>query len=139
MTIHLAAYRPHRRSDILGRLVCWWTGSTFSHCELVVDGACYSSSARDGGVRAKWIDLDQPWWHLVEIPERYRDGILAHFDATVGTPYGWIDILCSQILRLPIKSRGYFCSEWCAAALGLPEPTTWTPGMMVEYFEGMRQ
>ena len=136
--IQLAAYRPHRRSDILGRLVCWWTGAPFSHCELVVDGACYSSSARDGGVRAKWIDLDHPWWHLVEIPERYRDGILAHFDATVGTPYGWIDILCSQILRVPIHGRGYFCSEWVAAALGLPEPTSWTPGMLVEYFEGMK-
>ena len=137
--IALAAYRPHRRADMLGRLVCWWTGSEFSHCELVVDGLCYSSSARDGGVRGKCIDLAADWWNVVPIPDSYGPTILSYYESTKGTPYGWWDILTRQILHLPIRSRGYFCSEWCAAALGLPEPTTWTPGMLVEYFEGIKK
>ena len=138
MPVFLAAYKPHRWTDIAGKLVCWWTQSEYSHCELVVDGTCYSSSARDGGVRCKRIDMAPEWWRLVEIRGYTSSGILARFNETKGARYGWMDILCRQILRLPIKSNGYFCSEWCAMALGLPEPTSWTPGMLVEYFEGMK-
>ena len=139
MMIQLAAYQPHRWHDLIGRLVCLWTGYPYSHCELVIDGVCYSSSARDGGVRGKRIDLSPEWWHLVEIRGYPSSGILARFNETKGVRYGWLDILCRQILHLPIKSKGYFCSEWCAYALGLPEPTSWTPGMLVEYFDGMKQ
>lgn len=137
--IALAAYRPHRRSDILGRLVCWWTQSEYSHCELVVDGICYSSSVRDGGVRSKRIDLSKPWWHVIPLPSTERKFVLSYYEMTKGRHYGWLDLICSQILRLPVSdSTGDFCSEWCAAALGLPEPKAWSPGMLVEYFEGMK-
>ena len=37
--------------------VCVATRSPYSHCELVIDGVCWSASARDGGVRGKVIDL----------------------------------------------------------------------------------
>lgn len=139
MMLALAAYRPHRRSDILGRLVCLWTRSEYSHVEIVIDGWCYSSSARDGGVRCKQIDLNKPLWHVVPLPSEERKFVLAHYELTKGRHYGWLDLICSQILRLPVSdSTGDFCSEWCAAALGLPEPKAWSPGMLVEYFEGMK-
>ena len=38
----------------LGRLlVCLGTLSRYSHCELVIQGVCYSASARDGGCGAR--------------------------------------------------------------------------------------
>lgn len=47
MTVQLAL-RKH--DDRIGsRLICWWSGSIYSHCELVVAGVCYSSSILDRG------------------------------------------------------------------------------------------
>lgn len=39
----------------------------YSHCELVIDGVCYSSSPRDNGVRSKAIDLHSGSWDLIEV------------------------------------------------------------------------
>lgn len=53
--IALAAYTPHRWNDIGGHLICWWTRSKYSHVEIVIDGWCYSSSIRRGGVSRERI------------------------------------------------------------------------------------
>jgi hypothetical protein len=55
MTVKLALYKG--RGGIANAVIRWWTGSIYSHCELVVDGLCYSSSVMDKGVRRKQIDL----------------------------------------------------------------------------------
>jgi hypothetical protein len=45
------------KGDFFNGLIRWWTGSQYSHCELIVRGVCYSSTIRDGGVRAKVMAL----------------------------------------------------------------------------------
>lgn len=53
--VQIAFYRgPPRRwlHKLSHWLICLFTLSRYSHCELVIDGVCWSSSARDGGVRA---------------------------------------------------------------------------------------
>jgi len=133
--MQLALYRPHRWQDIGGYVIAWWTRSAYSHCELVIDGWCYSSSIRDGGVRRKQIDLTQPHWTVINI-DADEAKVLALFERTKGEPYGWLDLLTQQVLRTPFNDRRrWFCSEWVAAALGLPIPETWTPGMLAEYYE----
>ena len=44
-----------------------WTWSRWSHAELVIDGVCWSASARDGGVRQKQIDLTSGRWDVFEL------------------------------------------------------------------------
>ena len=135
MTVRLALYTPHRWNDIGGRLICAWTRSPYSHCELVVGDTCYSSSIRDGGVRRKPIDLSGPHWKVIALPHVNPLAVTQLYASTKGARYGWSDLLTQHVLRTPFDdSSRWFCSEWAAAALGLPMPETWTPGMLAEYY-----
>lgn len=131
--MQLAFYKPHKWQDIGGYLIAWWTNSPYSHCELVIDGACYSSSMRDGGVRKKKIDLSEPHWVVVDI-EADREYALDFFEKTKGTRYGWSDLITQHVLRLPIKDAGWICSEWCAAATRKTDPVVWHPGMLARHY-----
>ena len=132
-SVQLALYRPHRPTDFGGRLVCWWTGSPYSHCELVVDGECYSSSIRDGGVRKKVFALDPAHWDLIALPWVKASSVLLQFARTKGQPYGWRDLLLRQVFNKRGDTTGWFCSEWCAAALGLSRPQGYSPGDLADY------
>ena len=55
MSVQLALYKAP--GEWTNALIRWWTRSQYSHCELVIDGTCYSSSERDRGVRSKVMAL----------------------------------------------------------------------------------
>ena len=133
--IALAAYTPHRWNDIGGHLTAWWTRRPESHVEIVINGVCYSSSLRDGGVRPKPIDLTPSWWRVIPITWRNEDAALRVFRCYDGQPYGYWDLLTQHVLRLPVDDPGLLCSELCALMLGLPESTArgMSPGALVEY------
>lgn len=135
MSMALAAYEPHRWNDIGGRLTAWWTRSPYSHVEIVINGVCYSSSLRDGGVRKKVIDLDKPHWRVIPIEWCNETDAWREFEMRNGKPYGYWDLLTQHVLRLPVDDPGLLCSELCALMLGLPESTArgMTPGQLVEY------
>ncbi|MDX9716272.1 MAG: hypothetical protein RBT67_02760 [Thauera sp.] len=131
----LALYKHKRRwlGDIGPALIRWWTKSPYSHCELVIDGLAYSSSVMDGGVRSKRIEFDPDHWDFVDLPWAEKTRALRHFHTTVGEPYGWLDLLWRQVFNHPGDAVGAFCSEWCAAALGLSHPQQYSPGKLGEY------
>ena len=135
--IALAAYIPHKWHDIGGRLICWWTRSPYSHVEIVINGVCYSSSLRRGGVSKAVIDLDKPHWRVIPIERADEEAALRAYRRYEGMPYGWTDLITQHVLRLPVDDPGLLCSELCALMLGLPESTArgMTPGMLVEYVE----
>lgn len=134
MTVRLALYRPHKWWDLGGRLVALWTRSEFSHCELEVDGDCYSSSIRDGGVRAKRIGLNLPHWHVIDLPWADPLRVRLLYQETRTHRYGWLDLIGSQIFNARRQDSGrWFCSEWCAAALGIPSPELYSPGSLLDY------
>lgn len=135
--VQLALYKPHRAMDIGGRLICLWTRSRYSHVEVVIDGICYSSSLRDGGVRAKRIDLTPGWWRVIPVTWRDPEAALRIWSIYQGEPYGWGDLVMQHVLRLPISDPGLLCSELCALMLGLPASTArgMSPGALVEYVE----
>lgn len=144
MSIALASYTPHRAEDLLGYGVAWWTdrnpkrrlpaGRTWvSHVEVVVDGVCYTSSLRDGGVRSKVIDLDKPWWRVTPIAWRTPDAALRVFREHEGEPYGYADLIAQHVLRLPVDFRGPTCSELAALMLGLPRAERIDPAWLTDY------
>lgn len=136
MTVQLALRKNDTR--IAARSIQWWNRSIYSHCELVVDGWCYSSSVMDKGVRRKRIgqgddeiSLSTEKWDLIELPWADAESIIRYFVATDHYRYGWPSLITSQLLNLnrPIKGA-QFCSEWCAAALSLPNPSSYSPATL---------
>ena len=141
MTVFLALRKNDAR--LSARLIQFWTKSIYSHTELVVDGWCYSSSVMDKGVRRKLvgegegrISLSPDKWDLMPLPWVDAQAVVEYFEATDHHRYGWPSLILSQFLNLnrPVKGA-QFCSEWCAAAAGLPAPTILNPRTLGEWCE----
>lgn len=129
MTVKLALYKG--KGLIFNRLVRWWTSSEYSHCELVIDQLAYSSSLMDGGVRKKWIDFKDEHWDFIELPWADADAVMGYFACTDDDKYGVLGLFKSQLLNRNKEFKGsQFCSEWCAAAVGLPNPSSYSPATL---------
>lgn len=132
-TVKLALYKGP--GQLGNALIRWWTRSEYSHCELVVGDHCYSSSVMDKGVRRKRIGpgddeitLGADHWDVIDLPGADAAAVLEHFQRTAGDRYGWPSLIMSQIFnRNRQVEHAAFCSEWCAAALGLPSPASYSP------------
>jgi len=81
---------------IFDKLIRFVTRSQYSHCELVIDGLCYSSSPRDRGVRMKHIDLTEDKWDVFEI-EGDKVWALDWFINNVNKPYDWVGAVLSVV------------------------------------------
>lgn len=108
------------KGKIWSSLVRWWTGSKYSHCELVLsDGTWISADPKAGRVRYTWQDISNDWDRVeIKVTERQELIIRAWLDAQIGKKYDWCGILLSQVFTLgtdnPVR---YFCSELCVEAL----------------------
>lgn len=136
--VQLALYKG--RGGIGNAAIRWWTRSIYSHCELVMDGRCYSSSVMDKGVRCKavgpgpnQISLVESW-DRIDLPWANATAVLEYFAATDSDRYGWPSLITSQLLnRNRPVAHAQFCSEWCAAALGLPCPASHSPATLGDW------
>lgn len=108
------------------------TNSPYSHCEIAVQiqsdrFVCYSASLTDGGVRKKVMPLPSDKWDLIAIDD---PAIVVRteklFAQTTGAKYDFLGVTGVVLHNAHSKSR-WFCSEWCAAALGLPKPQQYSP------------
>lgn len=131
MSVALALYKG--KGELANSLIRWKSKSIYSHCELVVDGWMYSSTVRDGGVRCKIGYLPEEEWDIIPIHFTNGESILLHYSETKNNPYGWRDLIQSQIFNRPTADdRGDFCSEWCAKALGIPDAQHYDPARLGE-------
>lgn len=104
-----------------------WQRSPYSHCELITRRTgelyeCWSASGQDGGVRRKVMPLNPEHWELYRLagfdPDRVRDWFAGHL-------YDGYDLLgLFGFAWRPWRGDKdkWWCSEACAAALGLQEP-----------------
>jgi hypothetical protein len=116
--------------------ICLVTRSKYSHVELEINGVCYSSSFRDGGVRAKVItDLDTSG-HFDMYPITCDEqAALGRWMRDGPKPYDWLGMLrvCPELRWLPRINGKRFCSEEVAYMLGLiPDPETLSPQTLLE-------
>ena len=130
--IYLALYKG--KGTLFNRLIRLWTRSIYSHCELVMpDGRWLSASAMDDGVRGKRIELNREHWDLIPLPWADARQILDVFKLTEGFGYDFFGLFGSQLLPVGLHSRRrWFCSEFCAAALGFPMPQRYSPAQLGE-------
>ena len=126
----------HRLQDAAIRLA---TRGQYSHVELISGSAehgeaalCLSSSARDGGVRAKRIALKPESWDLVEL-RIDQAGPAQFIQSRIGARYDYAGVLLSQVLAFGGHDKArWFCSEIIAAALGLPNPQRLSPQLLFD-------
>lgn len=141
--MQLAQYKgpPSGLKNKLGHwVVCLFTWSKYSHVELLIDGICYSSSFRDGGVRAKVIDQESLDAHFDLFPvvnAPTKETVLARFQSEVGKKYSWLGMLrtCPLLRCLPRRDENQrFCSDLVAYLLGASDPETFTPEDVLERY-----
>lgn len=137
--MQIAMYRGPAKTawfQIVHWVICIGTRSRYSHCEIVIRGDCYTCSERDGGVRGKKIDLYSGHWDVYDIPggREAEDAALRWFAEHHGEGYDWRGILRFVLPWIKNHERRWFCSEACAAALGIPEPHRITPQGLLDHF-----
>lgn len=121
MSLAIAFYKgpptdlPHIISHYAIRL---WTWSKYSHAELVIDGVCYSSSLRDGGVRSKYIDLASGRWDVLPVKGNAADA-LWWYQQHKGQGYDWLNVQRFILPFIPQDKNKWVCFEAVAAMLGL--------------------
>mgnify|MGYP003409536427 CR=1 FL=1 len=115
-------------------VICIATWSKYSHCELSINGLCYSSSFRDGGVRKKSIDLTDGKWDVVSIEGADEARALARFAEREGRKYDWIGAFLSCTPWPRSESGKDFCGGINAYMLGLDKPQSWTPAELAQKF-----
>lgn len=106
----------------------------YSHVELVIDGRCYSSSERDGGVRSKDIDLSTGRWHIIDVLNADADAVLTKFAEYDGLDYDWPGALRWGLPFLKQRPSAYYCFELVAHLLGLSNPSEWDPLELIDFF-----
>lgn len=135
--MYLALYKgpPTEAGHFFAHIAtCIVTLSRYSHVELVIGGMCYSSSARDGGVRAKRIDLASGRWDVISISGDEARA-LAWFRAHEGNGYDWTGAARFLLPILVQRGHKWFCSEAVAAMLHMSDPHQWTPGSLARFYQ----
>lgn len=129
-----------RFSDWLIRKI---THGQYSHCEIAIDCGgkfdCYSASLRDDGVRRKLIYLTPDKWDLIALPDTTAQQARDLYRRTLGAKYDTLGVFATVLPRVKGSLRRWFCSEWCAAALGLEEPETYSPNGLAKQLQTFRQ
>lgn len=114
------------------RLIRWRTSSPASHVELWVEGESFTSYPGIGVRKVSVASLADRQWEVVPLPWVTPEHVRAFFDQTEGAPYDWLGVIAGQTLSAKIRRKGdFFCSEWCAAALGFAEAWRYSPGLLL--------
>ena len=128
----LALYKGRER--FISNIICFWTKSKYSHCELVFsDGMWGSSSDLEGGVCLRYVEYDPLMWDFFDI-EGDEGFARKWFEKHRGQKYDYLGLL-GFIIR-PIKGqidrRG--CAHAVMAALKYKEAWRFDPGMPAVLF-----
>ena len=105
-------------------LIKFWTMSEYSHAELVLDGMCYSSSSRDGGVRSKRINIKSGKLDVYDITDtkQIKAKALSWFVEHDGDSYDYRNIFRHVIPFIGHNENHWVCFEAIGAALGIKDP-----------------
>ena len=105
-------------------LIKFWTRSEYSHAELVINGICYSSSSRDGGVRSKKINIKSGRWDVFDITDdkQIKAKALSWFVEHDGDSYDYRNIFRYVIPLIGHNENHWVCFEAIGAALGIKDP-----------------
>ena len=124
------------------RIVMWWTGSEYTHAELVLPsgdslGICPDDA---GTARLRKINFRDDHWDFIEIDitKRQLHDIINFFTETHGCRYDWIGMILSHLFPFYLKrDNKWYCSQWIACALTISNVMSFmynkiTPGKLYD-------
>lgn len=143
MNVSLALYKGpptsllHKVTHYITRLFTW---SKYSHAELVIDGVCYSSSARDGGVRAKVIDVHGARWDVFELdlPIEVAESARLWFELHEEDLYDYRNLIRYVFPGVGHNKNQWVCYEAVGAALGISRPHMLTAETLLKEAKNLR-
>lgn len=111
----------HKASHYGIRVRTW---SKYSHAELVINGVCYSSSARDKGVRGKDINLNSGHWDVFKLTDDpvVTKFALDWFTVHDGDLYDYRNFVRYMLPFVGEDKNKWVCFESIGAALGIDKP-----------------
>ena len=121
-----------RATDWLTRVL---TRGQYSHCEIAVrlhetageqEYECYSASIRDKGVRRKVMPMPSAKWDLISLPDNVGGRLKTLWSQTQGQGYDLTGAF-GVVFKFRENPQRWFCSEWCAEVLGLPDSWRFSP------------
>ena len=113
------------------RIVRWWTGSPYSHVELIMpNGTMTGITPPDYPViRTKSISgIQKTDWDFIDISvtEKQLNLLRRFIDSTRGQGYDWFGMIVSHLTPLKVRiPNKWYCSEWVAYALSVSKILTW--------------
>jgi hypothetical protein len=137
VTVYIAGYKGE---DYWGdRLIQWWTNKIYSHCEIVIDGMCYSAASYEGRVRSKKIDLGNGNWDVTPIKGGDPEIVKQWFKDRDGAGYDYLGLAGFVFPWRTDNPKKWFCSRACvealiAAGVDLGFKETWkvSPGQLMK-------
>lgn len=130
--MYLAFKKKGKQFSLIETLIRLRTFSKFSHVELVYElndtyFKSYSSYPGVGVRKELFTNLDE--WEFVNIDNikhNNKEKVDEFFAKTNGKGYDYQGVL-GFIFRINENPNKYFCSEWCAEALGFKNPSKFSP------------
>jgi hypothetical protein len=130
MKIRIAFYKG--KGNWKNKIIRWWTGSPYSHAELVMPDnytwisiSPLLSSTVSSRIKT---DFDLEKWDFIQfdIAQDQHNILLEFFEDTKDCKYDWIGMIFSQLLPFHIKRKNkWYCSEWIAYALRIANIIDW--------------
>lgn len=128
------------KKHFFNRAVAWWTDGPYSHVEVVLTDVvdmpgyflCGSSSHKDGGVRLKIMQLPADTWNVVELnaTETETEAAARWFSDHAGQRYDSLGLFGFITRRGTQDQDKWFCSEACAASIGMKDPWRFDPNTL---------
>lgn len=104
---------------LFDKLIRWWTNSRYSHCELIIGDMAYSADAWTNCVRAIPASGFNPnSWEKIPVTGDTAK-VISFVSSQLGKKYDWLGILGFIVPWKSGDKDKWYCSEICAAALGI--------------------
>lgn len=113
------------------RLVRWWTGSPYSHVELIMPDGIMAGirPPEDPYIRRRSLaGIRESDWDFIEISvtEKQLKALRQFIDSTKGQGYDWLGMVASHLTPFKVKlPNRWYCSEWVLYALSVSKVFTW--------------
>lgn len=115
------AFRHGFFHSILDSIVCIFTFSKFSHAEIIIDGAWYSSTMKEGVRGTDRATRKGKWtvYYLI-INELEYLSLNKHIEESFKyTEYDWLNIMFWLLTKRLIKNDSFYCFEFVYLLLSI--------------------
>ena len=134
-----------RSPSLFAVLIRFWTGSHYTHAEMVLGDTSYIADTKLGTIKAENKPYPEGAWEFIDLASTSEQDVQCRtfLESELGCGYDWVGIVMTQVLGTGRQSKDkWFCSEECTAALqhsgfrlGGLSPHKVSPGKLFKYLK----